>query len=190
MVQPLAFGRKLPRNDWEGDDFTPGADGHYVTCTDTAVGRCVCWATNGRIDKDGKVYRAAVPGHDPDGINLQQARVAVRRVAGVELVIPAAWGDREARAHLLNGGGLVMQGWYAAMERAYRYQLAAAFGHACWASHLSRTSGIRWYDPLNPDIHAYGRWVPEKAIWPFVEALSRREGYAGLFVAYVPLQHL
>ena len=74
MSQPLAFGRKLPLNDWEGDD------GHvsWVTCTATSAGRAVAWATNGRIDKDGTVYRAASPGIAPGGgQTLQQVATGV-----------------------------------------------------------------------------------------------------------------
>jgi hypothetical protein len=181
MTVPTAFGRKLPLNDWEGDDATPGAGGAYVTCVDTAVGRDVAWATNGRVLKDGKVYRAAVPGHDPNGISLPQAQVAVATVAHLKLVIPQGWSQTQVAPWLSKGKGLVIIGAYASIPRAYRYQLAADFDHAVFVTHYSPTSGMRLYDPLNPDIHAYGRWVPSAVIWGFLASRN----YS---VAYVPLQ--
>jgi hypothetical protein len=180
----MAFGRKLPRNDFEGDDFTPGAGGHYVTCTDTAAGRMVAWATNGRIDKDGKVYRAAAPGVPSGGLTLPQVAVAVHRVADLMLVIPSDWHWPDVLAWLKKGGGLVIQGHYAAIPRAYRYQAFADFNHAMWASHYSPSSGVRDWDPLNPDTTAYGRWVPLSVIRDFTLSL----GYVS--VGYVPLQPL
>ena len=129
IPQPLAFGRRLPKNDWEGDDFTPGAGGKFVTCQDTAAGRDVAWATNGRIDKDGRVYRAAVPGRDPDGITLQQAQIAVKRIAFLNLIIPKGWVWSDVKAHLKAGRGLVADGWYGAVPRAFRYQAFADFAH-------------------------------------------------------------
>jgi hypothetical protein len=189
MTQPMVKGRKLPRNDWEGDDFTPGAGGHYVTCQDTAVGRMVAYATNGRIDKDGKVYRAAIP-HDPDGITLQQADIAVHRVAGLDMVIPSGWTWANVLSHLRACKGLVVDGWYAEIPRAYRYQQGDDFAHAMFISHYSSTSGMRVWDPLNPDTTAWGRWMPAPVIRDFLEELSRRNGTASLYVGYVPLQHL
>lgn len=189
MRQPYVKGRKLPRNDWEGDDFTPGAGGHYVTCTDTASGRMVAYATNGRVDKDGRVYRAAVRPPDPNGVTLPQADAAIHRVCGRDLVIPH-WHWANLLAHLREYKGAVVQGWYAEIPRAYRYQAGADFGHAMFVSHYSSTSGMRVWDPLNPDTTAYGRWIPAPAIRRFMEELSQREGYAGLFVGYVPLEHL
>lgn len=183
MTQPLAFGRKLPLNDWEGDDAVPGAGGAYVSCVDTSCGRAVAWATNGRIDKDGKLYRAAVPGHDPNGITLEQAKVAVGAVAHLPLIIPQGWVWGNVSSWLMSGKGLVVIGPYSVIPRAYRYQLAAGFDHAMWFSHRSLTSGVREWDPLNPDIHAYGRWLPPAVVRAFFEA-------GGATVAYVPLQKL
>jgi hypothetical protein len=188
MTQPLAFGRKLPLNDWEGDDFTPGAGGAYVTCVDTSVGRAVAWATNGRITKDGQAYRAAVPGHDPNGISLPQAQIAVGGVAHLPLIIPSGWTWGTVSSWLMLGNGLVGIGRYDSLERAYRYQLAGAFQHAMWFSHRSVTSGIRTWDPLNPDIHAWGRWLPAAAIRAFLDSGADSNGHYQ--VAYVPLQHL
>lgn len=185
MIQPTAFGRRLPRNDWEGDDFTPGAGGHFVTCQDTAVGRAVAWATNGRVDRDGRVYRAAVRPADPDGITLAQAAAAVRQVTHdrLTLVIPD-WTHRHVATHLRYGRGLVVNGYYGALPRAYRHQARADFNHAMWVSHQSRATGnVRLWDPLNPDTTAYGRWVPAQVIWDFLESL-------GYTCAYVPLQPL
>src|SRR4029077_6393416 len=80
MRQPTYRGRKLPPNDWEGDDFTPGAGGKYVTCMDTATGRMIYYATNGRVDHDGRFYRRFVVPPDSNGINFQQADDMVKRV--------------------------------------------------------------------------------------------------------------
>jgi hypothetical protein len=187
--QPLVKGRKLPLNDWEGDDFTPGAHGAFVTCQDTAAGRMVAYATNGRVDKDGRVYRAAIP-YDPDGITLQQADVAVHKVAKLDIVIPSDWRWSQVLTHLRNYKGLIVDGWYAEIPRAYRYQLGAAFAHAIFVSHYSPTSGMRVWDPLNPDTHAYGRWIPAPVVRAFAEELSRRNRTASLYVGYVPLQAL
>ena len=181
MSPPRVFGRWLPRNDWEGDDRTPGAKGKFVTCQDTAVGRMVAWATNGRIDEDGKVYREAVPGHDPNGITLLQAQIAVGAVAHLPLIIPKNWGSANVKTHLRYGRGLVLNGMYSAVPRAYRYQKFADFPHAMWVSHLTTKGLIRLWDPLNPDIHAYGRFVPAGVIWGFLISLD-------YICGYVPLQ--
>ena len=181
MSAPMAFGRKLPRNDFEGDDFTPGAGGHYVTCTDPAAGRMVAWATNGRIDKDGKVYRAATPGVPSGGLTLPQVAVAVHRVANLSFVIPAGWHWPDVLAWLKAGKGLVIQGHYDTIPRAYRYQAFADFNHAMFVPYISATSGARLYDPLNPDTTAYGRWIPVSVLSAFATSL----GY--ISVGYVPL---
>ena len=179
MIQPRVFGRKLPRNDFEGDDRTPGAGGEYVTCMDTAAGRMVAWATNGRIDKDGRVYRAVL--NDPDGITLDQAAVAIKRVADLDLVQPRGWDLRHVKTHLRYGRGLIIDGWYSAVPRAYRHQAFADFTHAMWVSHMSAATGnVRLWDPLNPDVHAYGRWVPGPVIWAFLETLHFTCGYVPL----------
>ena len=185
MTQPTAFGRKLPRNDWEGDDFTPGAGGKFVTCGDTAAGRMVAWATNGRIDKDGRIYRASIA-RDVDGVTLVQLRAEVKAVAHLPLNIPIATGvmtQASVTAHLRAGRGLIVNGLYSTIPRAYRHQLAAAFNHSMFAGYISSTGALRLWDPLNPDTNAYGRVVPLSILWPFLASLH----YA---VAYVPLQPL
>ena len=182
-LQPTAFDRKLPRQDWEGDDFTPGAGGHYVTCMDTSVGRDVAYATNGKVDKDGRVYRASIA-YDPDGITLQQARSAVDAVAHRSFIIPVAWHDADVVRHLNKGMGLVITGAYDTIPREYRYQPKADFAHAMFASHRSMGSGnVRVWDALNPNTNAYGRWYPLPVILAFIRSL----GYA---VGYVPLDIL
>jgi hypothetical protein len=182
MTQPLAFGRRLPRNDWEGDD---PAVINFKSCTATAAGRQVAWATNGRVVIDGKTYYAAAP-HDPatGGQTLPQVARAVAAVAHLSLVTPTGWSPADALAHLKVGGGLVTQGYYGAMDRAYRYQPGANFNHAGWASHYSATSGVRWWDPLNPDVYGYGRWIPWAAYKAFLVSL----GYVS--VGYTALQNL
>jgi hypothetical protein len=182
-------GRKLPHQDWEGDDFTPGAGGAYVTCTDTAAGRMVAYATNGRIVKDGRVYRSAVRPPDPNGITLAQAQQAVRTVAKLPLVIPA-WDWYELLSHLRAKKGAVVQGWYSGIPRQYRFQLAADFGHAMWISHYSPAAGMRTWDPLDANTAHHGQWIPATHVRRFMEELSRRQGTARLFTAYVPLQPL
>jgi len=106
----LLLGRKLPHQDFEGDDFVPGSRGKWVTCTDTAAGRMVAYATNGRINKGGGYYRAAIHPHDPDGVTLSQAQQAVKKVAGLNLLIPPAWDWSEVFAYLRARKGLVVQG--------------------------------------------------------------------------------
>lgn len=190
MTTVLLDGRKLPPGDWEGDDFTPGANGHYVTCTDTSLGRDIAYATNGHIDKDGRIYRAAVTPHDPNGINLLQARDAALSVASVKLVIPQGWHWAEVMAHLRAKKGLICQGWYDQIPRMYRYQLAADFGHAMFVSHYSPTSGMRIWDALDPNTLHHGQWVPAIYLRNFLEKLQRRWGANALQVAYAPLQPL
>ena len=181
MTQPLAFGRKLPLNDWEGDD---GHDS-WITCSATSAGRAVAWSTNGRLVKDGTVYRNASPGAAPDGgQTLQQVAVGVANIAHLKLIIPVGWQWADVMAHLKVGGGVILAGRYDSMDRAYRYQLAGNFGHRIFCTHYSPTSGIRTYDPLNPDIHSWGRWLPLAVVKGF--ALSLGHVDAG----YVPLQSL
>jgi hypothetical protein len=189
MTTVLLNGRKLPHQDFEGDDYIPGSGGAWVTCTDTASGRMVAYATNGRIVKDGQVYRAAIHPHDPNGITLPQARQAVRAVAGLPLVIPDDWQWADVLAHLRARKGLVVQTWYAEIPRAYRFQARADFGHAMWISHYS-ASGMRTWDPLDPNTTHHGQWVPASAIRASMEELARREGTRFLFAGYVPLQPL
>lgn len=183
MSIPTVNGRKLPLNDWEGDDFVPGAGTHFVTCMDTAAGRAVAFATNGRKDFDGKVYRRAVKPPDHDGINMTQAAQAVHDVAGVQLVQPHGWDRAHVQAWLRAGKGLIIIGRYDTLPRAYRHQATGAFNHAMFVSHISASGNARLYDPLNPDTHAYGRIVPASILWPFLDSL----GYG---VGYVPLQPL
>lgn len=186
MIQPHAFDRKLPRNDWEGDDFTPGAGGKFVTCVDTAVGRAVAWATNGRIDKDGKVYRRALIPPDPDFSNLEQHVQSVRAVAGLDLIIPQGWEWAKCTGRLSAGKGLVVIGRYDSLPREYRYQKNGDFLHAMWCAYRSAVSGIRTWDALNPDTTGYGRWYPPAIIRAFIESAPGEFS----MVAYVPLQPL
>jgi hypothetical protein len=86
-------------------------------------------------------------------------------------------------AHLYAGKGLMVGGWYFQIDRAYRYQLPANFTHEIWISHYSKTSGMRVWDPLNPDIHGRGRWMPASMIFKFAASLNYQ-------VAYVPLEPL
>ena len=190
MSVVLLAGRKLPAQDFEGDDFTPGAGGKWVTCTDTALGDMITFATNGRIVRDGKVYRAAVPGRDPDGITLPQAAIAAHAVANVTLVIPDDWRWAQVLAHLTAKKGLIVQGWYSKIPRAYRFQASAEFGHAMWISHFSPSSGMRVWDPLDANTTHHGQWTPATAIRASMEELARRNGTTSLYCAYVALQHL
>src|ERR1035437_3627867 len=182
MVQPTAFGRKLPHNDWEGDDFTPGAGGKYVTCMDTALGRNIAWATNGKVDLDGRKYRAALPGF-PVGIDFNDAAIEARKVANKSLLAKYNWDSHQISSWLSHGNGLIIVGWYDALSRPFRYQAYGRFTHAMFVSHQSNASGMRLYDPLNPDTTAYGRWVPPKEIYNFVASWTGA-------VAYVPLEPL
>lgn len=184
MIQPTVFHRKLPRNDWEGDDFTPGSYGRYVTCLDTSAGRMVAYATNGRIDLDGRAYRAAVVPHDSDGITFNQAYDAVWKLTHLNLIIPMKWTSKNVKTHLRYARGLIVAGNYSTIPRDYRYQARSDFNHAMWISHRSEKSGnFRVWDPLNPDRTSYGRWIPEKFVWDFIESLD-------YLVGYVPLERL
>lgn len=192
----LLDGRKLPHGDWEGDDFTPGAGGRYVTCTDTSAGRALAWATNGRKDLDGRQIRAAVRPRDSDGINLHQAKQAIESLTNTTLVIPEHWSWTEVSIHLRHRPyvGLVAQGWYGEIPRKYRFQQRADFGHAMWFSHYSATSNksVRVWDALDPNTDHHGQWVPVTYVRAFMEELARREGVGPnrLFCGYIPLQRL
>jgi len=190
MTVVLLDGRKLPHNDWEGDDFTPGAGGAYVTCTDTAAGRMVAYATNGRVNLDGRQIRAAVRPADPNGITLPQARDAVKRLTNLDLIIPGTWNWYELLPHLRLKKGAVVQGWYSSLPRMYRFQNGADFAHAMWISHYSPTAGMRVWDPLDPNTSHHGSWVPATNVRAFMEELSRRMGVSSLYCGYVPLQTL
>ena len=183
MTTILAYGRKLPHNDWEGDDFTPGAGGRYVTCMDTASGRMVAWATNGRINQDGKWYRQAVSPPDPNGITFDQAAQAVHSRTGLPLHHDADWTRSMVTDWLKQGKGLIITGIYATIPRQYRYQLSSDFGHAMFVVNISKAGVSRLYDPLDPNTSGHGRNVPSSILWPF---LASREYTVG----YVPLQHL
>lgn len=185
MIQPTVKGRKLPRNDFEGDDRTPGAGGRWVTCRDTSTGRAVAYATNGRIDRDGRVYRAALAHPDPDGITLAQAAEAVRKVAGLRLIVPKDWDKALVQAHLRAARGLVVDGWYDALPPEWRKQAGDAhFTHSVFTSHESLATGNwRVWDALDHDLAGYGRWIPGPVMWEFVASL-------GYQVSYVPLQPL
>jgi hypothetical protein len=179
---PRVHGRLLPRNDWEGDDATAGAGGRYVTCVDTAAGRMVAYATNGRIDRDGTVYRAAILPHDPNGITLAQVEGAVSRVAHLTLVRPSAWTLAHVEAHLARALGLVVIVPYAAIPRARRFQDRADFLHGLFVSHRGGP-GYRVWDPLNPNTALFGRWEDPTMI---LEAIRK----GGVQVAYVALEAL
>jgi hypothetical protein len=178
MTQPTAFRRKLPLNDWEGDD--PVAP--FKTCMDTSAAHAVSWATNGRMVRDGNVYRHSVHPHDPDGINLIQAAQEIHNVAGLGLVIkrhpPLAW----VQMHLRDGRGLIIIGMYYTIPREYREQDGADFAHALWVSHIGSTGQVRLWDALNRR-RSYGRWVPARVVWDFMASLGNDCGY-------VPLQPL
>lgn len=192
MTTVLLDGRRLPPQDFEGDDATPGADGKWVTCSDTATGRMLYYATNGRKNLDGKQIRAAVNPPDPDGTRLRQMKQAVESLTNTTVVIPVHWGWTEVMLHLKAKKGLIGQGWYSAIPREERFQLRADFGHAMFLSHYSRTSGIRVWDPLDANTRHHGNWVPAKYVRAWLEELARRErtGPGQLFVGYIPLQHL
>jgi hypothetical protein len=182
--------RKLPKQDWEGDDHIPGSGGKYVSCTDTATGRDLAWATNGRVDLDGKQIRAAVRPHDPDGITLTQAKNAVERLTNTTLIIPTDWVWQDVLNWSRLRRGLVIQGWYGALPRSDRFQLKADFGHAMFIPYLSSTSGFLNYDPLDPNTRRHGQWVRASSIRAFMETFAHMEGSRGLLCAYVPLQPL
>jgi hypothetical protein len=184
----LLDGRKLPHQDWEGDDYTPGSHGSYVTCTDTSTGRHVAYVTNGRKDIDGKVYRAAIHPADPDGVSLPQAKQAAKAVAGIDLILPFGWDTSDALEHLRAKKGLIMQGWYAEIPRMYRYQAGADFGHAMWASHYSSTSGVRVWDPLDPNLTHHGQWIPWSFVRDFMERFRQEAHAHTVLVAYSALQ--
>jgi hypothetical protein len=177
--------RIQPLNDWEGDDFVPGAGGHFVTCMDTATGRAAAWATNGRFDVDGRQLRMHVRPYDSNGISFEQAAKALHSMNPyLELIHPEGWDRAKVTAWLRAGKGLIVTGMYSTIPRAYRHQNFADFGHAMFVTHCNRQAdAMRLYDPLNPDTHARGRHVPMSILWPFL--VSR-----GYQVGYVPLHPL
>jgi hypothetical protein len=182
MAEILTFrGRKLPLNDWEGDD----QPGPWVTCMDTAAGRSMAWATNGRVDVDGKVIRAHVKPNDLDGISFEQVDKAVQAVnEHCRVVHPEGWNQSKVYTWLRAGRGLIVTGIYSTIPRQYRHQTSASFAHAMFVSHMSRSGkSIRLYDPLNPDLKGHGLSVPSDILWPFLAS-------RGYLVGYVPLHKL
>jgi hypothetical protein len=150
----------------------------------------VAYATNGRINKDGRVYRAAIQPPDSNGIILPQAKEACHTVTGLTLVVPSDWHWSEALAHLKARRGLIVQGWYSKIPREYRFQNRCDFAHAMWVSHYSPTAGMRVWDPLDANTTHHGQWTPAHDIRAFLEELSHRMGTLSLYVGYVPLQPL
>lgn len=175
-------GRRLPFTDWEGDDFTPGAGGKYVTCMDTATGRMVAFATNGRVTKDGKVYRAAVSPPDPNGTNFYQMEKAVKVVnRNLSLTHHQGWTKAQVIAWLKAGKGLIVIGNYSSIPRMYRFQASATFTHAMFISHFNQLGTLmRLYDPLDPRTDLRGRSVPTSILWPFLDDLNWWAGYVPL----------
>lgn len=184
-AQPTVNGRFLPHNDFEGDDFTPGAGGAFVTCQDTGGGRMLAFATNGKVDLDGKTIRAAIEPHDAGGVSLPQVAAAINKLSHRTLIIPTGWSVAHAEAWLRAGNGVMVDGYYGAIERAYRSQANADFNHQIWWSHISPTSGARMWDPLNPDVHAFGRWVPIPVFRAFAGSLAWAEKFG--YIALEPL---
>jgi hypothetical protein len=178
MIQPTVRGRKLPLNDWEGDDPAPVTN---RTCMDSASGRMLAFATNGFVTLDGKTIRAAVHPHDTDGITMDQASAAIFALTARTIVQHHGWLIANVKTHLRYARGLIVIGMYSAIPREYRHQAGADFAHAMWVSHISAASGnARLWDPLNPAIHEYGRWVPASVIWGFLDSLGNQCGYIPL----------
>lgn len=171
MTQPVYNGRLLPPNDWEGDDFTPGAYGAYVTCQDTSAGRMLYWATNGDVDLDGQAIRAAIRPRDSDGVSVAQVSVAIQSITyPVRVLKWATLSLPDVRSWLRAGLGLVVDGYYGAIPRSYREQQRADFNHAVFIAYLE-DSLYRVWDPLNK-LTGYGRFMPASAIEPFIRSLS------------------
>lgn len=182
-AQPTGFGRKIPPTDWEGDDLTPGAGGMYVTCTDTAAGRMAYWATNGRVDIDGRVIRAHVSPPDPDGLTMAQAAQGLHSATGLTMVVGTMTAAQRL-AWLRRGLGLVVPGMYGAVPRAYRFQASADFAHAIFFDFVGHDGkSVRKHDPLNPNTHTFGETMPLADALPFLNSLLAWP------VGYVPLQH-
>ena len=181
VPQPLVFGRKLPFLDFEGDDHTPGAGGSFVTCGDSCLNVAAAWATNGRSVRDGSVYRASDPA--PAGVTYDHLAIELKRVAHLNLVQPTGWTWGNCSWHLTHGNGLIFMGKYSLIPASLRFQAAADFMHFMWAPYYSTTSGIRLYDPLNPNTRAFGKWVPAATVRAFIES-------GNMYVAYVANQPL
>lgn len=182
MTVNTYMGRTLPLTDWEGDDAIR-KDGRFVTCMDTALGRAVAWATNGRVTKDGKFWRSKVSPRDMDGINFNQAADALHSTYPSLVLRQENMTKAEAKAHLRAGKGLLIIGTYSAIPRAYRHQDRGSFYHAMFVTHINASGMMRLYDPLDRDTKRRGRVVPASILWPFIATLDNR-------VAYVPLHRL
>jgi hypothetical protein len=183
MTQPTWHGRLLPPNDWEGDDFTPGAHGAYVTCQDTSAGRMTYYATNGDVDLDGQAIRARISPRDSDGVSLGQVSTAIQEITDGRAVL--RWASQpldDIRNWLSAGLGLVVDGYYGAIPRAWRHQNRADFGHAIFIPYFEPPT-FRVYDPLNRDLAGFGEDIPASAIEPFIRSFS------GL-VGWIPLEPL
>jgi len=180
VTQPTLAGRLLPPNDWEGDDFTPGAFGAYVTCQDTAAGRMTYYATNGDVDLDGQFIRAAIRPRDSDGVSLGQVSVAIQTLTGGRCALQwSTWTLDDIRSWLDAGLGLTVNGYYGAIPRTYREQVRADFNHAVFMSNRERPH-YRVWDPLNKDLSGYGKMIPDYAIEPFIRSLSGLVGWVTL----------
>ena len=180
MTQPTWNGRPLPPNDWEGDDFTPGAGGAYVTCQDTSAGRDLYYATNGVVDLDGREIRANIRPYDSNGVSLAQVSLAIARMTGP--VRQLVWSTRtlpDIRAWLGHGLGLVIDGYYGAIPLAHREQRRADFNHAIFIPYRDGEQYLV-YDPLNKDLGGYGKLHPAWAIEPFMRSLSGLTGWIDL----------
>lgn len=180
MTQPTYNGRLLPPQDWEGDDATPGAHGAYVTCQDTAAGRMLYYATNGDVDLDGQAIRAAIRPKDSDGVSLAQVSVAIQSLTSPVRILK--WSTQtlnDMRSWLDAGLGLVVDGYYGAIPRAYREQDRADFNHAVFIAYREGPN-YRVWDPLNKDLASYGRMIPAYAIEPFMRSLSGLSGWITL----------
>lgn len=183
MTQPTLLGRRLPPNDWEGDDFTPGAFGAYVTCQDTAAGRALYYATNGKVDFDGREIRARIQPFDSSGVSLRQVSLAIQSMTSpVRSLGWGLWSFATIRSWLAQAKGLVVDGQYWTVPAAYREQAGADFLHAMFISHYSPTlfsgrGGYRVWDPLNKDLAGYGKNYPRSAIEPFITSLDGLVGW-------------
>jgi hypothetical protein len=178
MIQPKAFGRLVPRNDSEVDDHTPGAPANapYVTCGETSAGRAVAWATNGRVVKDGSVYRAVTKA--PAGVTLDVLALEIKAVAGLTLIQPTGWAWGECSFHLSTGIGLIIQGWCDSLPPELQYQAGPNhFLHDCFAAYRSIKSGVLFYQPMNPNTSGYGQWVPAAVVRKFIESGGFTLGY-------------
>ena len=183
MIAPTVMGRKLPRNDSELDDHVPG--GGIVTCRDTSLGRDIAFATNGRIDEDGSVYRASLHPTPTGGTSIAQSAQEALAVAHLTLVVPHGWQRKNVKTHLRYARGLIVDGWYDALAPEDRMQQGSDhFTHSMFISHISQaTFNWRVWDPLDKNLNGYGRWIPEASMWAFIESLNFQ-------VSYVPLQSL